>query len=1013
MDVPNEVFGGYVPAIPPQVLPPGASPFNQDVVFPEGSVCTRGGLINYFGAPVSANNPLPANASVNGLKTYSTPTLANRLLAWDSIGNLYKESPQGMLNLLFSRPYQNLLYQSTTLFGREYQTFFNKTGGFDIPRQYDDTNWDRVSQVGPGASPAAIDSATAGNIVAGKHQVSIAFITRQGYITMPSVSPTTWTAAGSKQVALTAIAIGPPNIIARLIIFTPVITAPATTGSFFSLPTGTTQLVTPTAMLINDNTTTAITLDFTDVILIAGFQANYLFNQLELGEPQFVAGYNSRTAWLGERAKQGNFANLTFDGGWNTAGIVTLTSGPNNPSVATNTAAPVANPWINPNNIFAQDGAVASAALDPANNFNSYILTATGYGFAIPGNATILGVGVTARVRTSRASTASDALVRLTIAGVISGNDHSNGLPWSIALANQNYGSNSDLWGLTTLTPAVINAANFGVAYQATDNDPIHACTAQIDWIGVTVYYSVPSAAGLPLGWTAGAASAGGNSALAAGFYADWADAYAITGDGVTAKRGEINQTAFQDYLLTTIIARNTTYRVRARIAAVGGLAAGTIHVNLQSTSQAFTTAGISVPASALTASYQEFDALLTAPLATPPADLLLQVYADGTPTNNGTFLIDSIEPYQQNVPFNYSTARFSHSFNPESFDSVTGTIQVRPNDGQQLRAGFPIRGNQYLAKDHYLCYVTDDGVNEPASWPVNEVSATVGICGPNAVDWTEEWATFAERSGLYVIWGGDPVKVTPEIQEDASRTGKIVWNSINWAYGFTIWVRIDRANKRILVGAPVNGATQPNVVFVLDYKWLDTAQDIAASPMVTYSAFTGKILAHGRGRRWTYWNISSNSMCFAERNDGTVQPFFGNNSSNGLIYQQGLETVQLSDNGAAILGRWDSYYAPAGIEEEMLKLGSHRKLLGYLKWRAIGVGSLLMSVQQANRVTNLRGYSLLLSPSGDGGRGLNLHGERFSIQISTNAVGAWFQLEKLIQCQRKDATIVVRGINA
>jgi hypothetical protein len=417
------------------------------------------------------------------------------------------------------------------------------------------------------------------------------------------------------------------------------------------------------------------------------------------------------------------------------------------------------------------------------------------------------------------------------------------------------------------------------------------------------------------------------------------------------------------------------------------------------------------VQANQTTAAYKEFDGLLTTALTAPPTDLLLQVYADGTPNNNGIFLIDSIEVYPTSVPYNYSTAWLSHSFNPESYDNTTSQIQIRPNDGTQLRAGFPLRNNFYLAKDHYLCYVTDDGVNEPGSWAVNEVSATIGICGPNSVDWTEEWSVFAERSGLYIFWGSDPIKITPEIQQDASSTGKVTWNSINWAYGHTIWIRIDKVNKQILVGVPTGAATVPNLVLMLDYKWLEGASDIAASPMVTYSAFTGKALSHGRGRRWMPWNIAASSMTFAERADGTVQPFYGNSAGNGKVYQQ--KSTQLSDDGVAINSFYDTYYAPSHVEEQALQLGSHRKLLGYLKWRATGAGILAISVITALRTTVLRGYTLSLTPTGDGERSLNLHGERFSIQVGTNAVGSWFQLDQLIPCVKKDATMVVRGVNA
>lgn len=1023
IDVPVEVFGGYTPAIPPQDLPPGASPFCEDVEFPMGSVRTRGGLKSYF----PGNSAIGA-ASVNGLKTYSTPNLAKRLMLWSSFGSLYKENPQGTLNLLAARPQaQGTLYQSNTLFGREYQSFYNSLGGADIPRQYDDTNWDRVSQDGPGASPTAQDevlqytigaagvpgaemvplvsiaqlsqqgnlctvtfvasyfagtlqvaagdkftiaAATVagyngnwvaaanatwvpgqifnltfinpttglatdnsgtgtiqfsyalltftvaqtastlipqgflakaivagvtnvaydgtwrvansnltfgiggkgsiivafqqtgiassgtgtvnvfGSIGAGLHQVSVAFITRQGFITKPALPPGQWISAGNKRSIISTIPTGPPNIVARLLIFTPVIIAPAVTGTFYSLPNGSPQIGSST-MLINDNVTTQFAVDFSDAVLITGFQATYLFTQRTLGESSWTGGYNSRTAWMGERIAVQNAINLQFDGGFGTDG-----SG----------------------NLF-------------------------------------------------------------------------------------------------------------------------------------------------PLGWTEDAVSfAGGGSSIAQGLVVDWADAYVITGDGVTGVRGKISQLVQQDYFGAPVIQPNVSYGVRARISVNNALLQGTVHINLFSPSLGITYQGISRLWSTFTPlTFSEVSvAFMNMPIVNPPADLVIQIFVDGTPTNNGKFIVDSVELFPVNIPFNYSTAWLSHAFNPESFDNTTSQIQIRPNDGQQLRSGFPMRNNYYFGKDNYLCYVTDDGQNEPASWAINEVSATIGIAGPNACDWTEEWGVFAHRTGAYICWGSDPVKITQEIEEDASLTGKVVWSSINWAFGFTIWVRIDQTARKILIGAPINGATTPNIVFVLDYKWLDSAQDIAASPMVTYSAFTGKILAHGRGRRWAYWNMAVSSMCFAERNDGTAQPFFGNSINTGDLWQQLPVNVQSSDQfvsaggpvNVAINGTYQSYFAPSGMEEQGLQLGGHQKLLGYLKWSVRGAGNFLLSIISGSRTTVLRNYVLSLTPPSDSGRGVNIKSERFSFTVSTNAPGSWFQLEKWIFCMKKAPTMLVRGTN-
>src|SRR4029077_907689 len=142
--------------------------------------------------------------------------------------------------------------------------------------------------------------------------------------------------------------------------------------------------------------------------------------------------------------------------------------------------------------------------------------------------------------------------------------------------------------------------------------------------------------------------------------------------------------------------------------------------------------------------------------------------------------------------------------------------------------------------------------------------------------------------------------------------------------------------------------------------------------------SFTGKILAHGRGRRWALWTITANSMTFAERSDGTAQPFFGNGVGNGKIYQQKDTSLQASDDGVAVPWTYQGYGSPSHLEEQSLQLGAHRKLLGYIKFRAVGSGLLPLAVSTTQRSTLLRSYTLSTSPAGEGERPLNIHGERF-----------------------------------
>jgi len=154
-----ERFGGLNTLIDATNLPNYASPDCSDVDFLPGLVKTRPGLTSVFAA-------LGGNPTVNYLKTYITPTVTDsiRTLVLDSLGNLRKEDATltpGTLSLISSLISPNAYASSVSLFGREYMAFGDGQFGLDVPRQYDDTNLDRISCDGPGLSPSAADEAYA------------------------------------------------------------------------------------------------------------------------------------------------------------------------------------------------------------------------------------------------------------------------------------------------------------------------------------------------------------------------------------------------------------------------------------------------------------------------------------------------------------------------------------------------------------------------------------------------------------------------------------------------------------------------------------------------------------------------------------------------------------------------------------------------------------------------------------------------------------------------------------
>src|ERR1039458_1161137 len=153
IDAPLDLFGGLVTDMPAADLPEGVSPDCQDVAFLLGAVKTRPGLVSVYSPIVS---PLGGNPTVNYLKTYTQPNLVQMLLALDSAGTLWGESSPGVLSQIVAGLARNAAASSASLFGREYMTLHDGSFGIDLPRQYDGTNFDRVSQVGPGAGVTAI-----------------------------------------------------------------------------------------------------------------------------------------------------------------------------------------------------------------------------------------------------------------------------------------------------------------------------------------------------------------------------------------------------------------------------------------------------------------------------------------------------------------------------------------------------------------------------------------------------------------------------------------------------------------------------------------------------------------------------------------------------------------------------------------------------------------------------------------------------------------------------------------
>jgi hypothetical protein len=150
------------------------------------------------------------------------------------------------------------------------------------------------------------------------------------------------------------------------------------------------------------------------------------------------------------------------------------------------TAADSGASWANPNNIKLNDGVFATATVGST---PSSLLEGTNFGFSIPATATIIGIQVDIKgfeTHSGLISVNPDCSIQLFKAGVLVGNVEFFTAPTANAFFG--FGSSSDLWG-STWTPADINNANFGAAFQARGL-AAHNYSWSIDYMQITIFYS-------------------------------------------------------------------------------------------------------------------------------------------------------------------------------------------------------------------------------------------------------------------------------------------------------------------------------------------------------------------------------------------------------------------------------------------------------------------------------------------------------------------------------------------
>jgi len=537
-----------------------------------------------------------------------------------------------------------------------------------------------------------------------------------------------------------------------------------------------------------------------------------------------------------------------------------------------------------------------------------------------------------------------------------------------------------------------------------------------------------------PAGWTVDTTYGAGGSVVASPIFGF---AYVINNSSGSTQAiyGMITQDAFQDEFNVPIIAPNTLYSVRVTFSVPTGVpAGGNLVIDLYSPSLGRSVGSFSVALTAASTSMQIFTGtLLTLALAPVPNDLLIRIYATQIPTGT-EIIMDRFEPFPTLQPNNNTQIIFSYEDEFEQFDRLTGVVSATQQNQQVVVTAFPLFGIFNIVKTGSMLALTDNNTTEPNNWNKPRViSNSVGAFGVYAVTFGidepnsgEEWSLVAGPSGLFIYQGSQPIKLSEEIQS--------LWNQINPTYAYTSWVKNDVANRRVLVGVPLNALnaqgqvppylpagliptttpTTPNVILEMNYKQLNTASAVADN-VIIHRSYSGKMIASDLTRKWSIWTIQAPCAAFVERQDGSTPLFLGNSQETGKIYE--LVDGLMQDDGSPI----DQIYATAGFVPtetgQETQVGVMRLVFEYMLLLINGSGSLTVTVAP-NTLDSPYSHTLLpnmvlpASTNGDVEMPVNEEGSRLFLIFSTNALDASFALARVVMYMSTSGWSPLRGVN-
>lgn len=198
-------------------------------------------------------------------------------------------------------------------------------------------------------------------------------------------------------------------------------------------------------------------------------------------------------------------------------------------------------------------------------------------------------------------------------------------------------------------------------------------------------------------------------------------------------------------------------------------------------------------------------------------------LYLSQDSTGAGPFNPSFVVAYGNRMCYGTGTILYvSNQQNPQQIAADQNAVQML--NQRQIGYAFPLAGNPglYLTGDRWTGYVTDNN-DIPATWaPPVPVSTTLGAPFPNLVCAATggPWAWIVTEAGPYYFDGNYGLNPLTYLVSGYDENGApIGWKRVNWAAAYAITIVDDVQNLKLYVAVPLDGATEPNFEFVIDYR--------------------------------------------------------------------------------------------------------------------------------------------------------------------------------------------------